>query len=140
MSARKHAAAKKSSKKINFFTCNGCMGIYPVGVGFKAPKNKHNLRKVCKSCYKQYISNIVPPLPANAAGVLKGQFGGFLTSGNAGILSNANGAAVPTNAGSLISNKSGGLIGNDSAGLVNAGGMNLVGNDGASLIGNDGST
>jgi hypothetical protein len=161
----KNSAAKSASKKINFFNCNGCFGRFPIGSGFQAPKNKYNFHVLCKSCYKQYISKTVTPLPAGAAPILKDKFGGLLTSGgagiistagagilsnaNAGILSNANGGlisnAVPTGGGHLISNQtgfmgmnSGTLIGIDHATLISESGSTF--NKSSKLISESGST
>jgi hypothetical protein len=119
-----------ANKKTNFFYCDGCMGIFPVGTGFSAPKNKYKLKVVCKSCFKQYIGKTLP-LPFGASPILKDIYGGFLSAGNSGIYSNAKTG--------VVSNGGSGLI-NKANSMVAAGGMNLVGHDGSSLIGQDGSS
>lgn len=136
----KKSASKKAatSKKASFFNCDGCFGRFPVGLGIMAPPNKYKFKKVCKSCFKQYISKTVP-VPAVSSQDLKDKYGSFMTYGGksvevnkAGILSNANAGILSNANAGLISDKSGGFMGKNTG--------TLIGTDGATLIGTDGAT
>lgn len=110
-------------------SCSGCFGMFPVGTLIQAPPNKHQLRVVCKSCFKQYIGSN-PPVPAVASTALKNQHGSYISVGGVSILSNANAGLLGTDSAGVVPTNAGNLVGNDGASLVNAGGLNLVGQDG----------
>ena len=126
-------SATKKKKKTNFLSCNGCMGRFPAANVFQAPANKHGLKLVCQSCFKQYIGSHMP-VPSASSKALKDKHGAFITNANAGILSNANAGFMGLNTGTFMGKNTGTFISDQGAGLISNHSGKFISDNGAGLI------